>query len=442
MSELTEEARREAEQRLLANAGPLGLLGSAEAYQQVWSRDTLISSFGLHVIGPEGGRALFDRSLDTLLAHQQPLGNLPHNVGSPGVRDPALVAQGGSAETRDGTSPVVDTAHAGCIDGPLWFVLASYHDLMVTGDEERLRPRLPALARAYRWLRYQDSNGCGLLEVHEAKDWADLFANRYNSLAPNVLWYAATRALARIVERCPTDELEDAGTLDARADGIRYRLNTLLWVGPESSRDLEWVERNRREWLYPIRATEVLLQSRPYYLPYVAFRDWADRFDTFGNLLAVLFGVADARQAALILDHLAAVGADDPWPVVAVDPVIRPGEPDWREYYRIRNLNQPHQYHNGGAWPFLGGFYVAALVQAGRHDDAARQLERLAAMNERSADGGRWGFHEWFHGRSGNPMGFRGQSWSMAMYLYAHEAVSQGACPGFRASDWAPIGVE
>jgi hypothetical protein len=60
--------------------------------------------------------------------------------------------------------------------------------------------------------------------------------------------------------------------------------------------------------------------------------------------------------------------------VWALYPPIRPGEPDWRDYYRVRNLNMPHHYHNGGAWPFIGGFYVAALVQAGRHDEARREL--------------------------------------------------------------------
>ena len=37
-----------------------------------------------------------------------------------------------------------------------------------------------------------------------------------------------------------------------------------------------------------------------------------------------------------------------------------------------------------------------------------------------------WEFNEWFHGQSGRPMGFAGQSWSAAMYLFAHDAVVNG----------------
>jgi hypothetical protein len=37
-----------------------------------------------------------------------------------------------------------------------------------------------------------------------------------------------------------------------------------------------------------------------------------------------------------------------------------------------------------------------------------------------------WEFNEWLHGQSGRPMGFAGQSWSAAMYLFACDAVEQG----------------
>ena len=117
--------------------------------------------------------------------------------------------------------------------------------------------------------------------------------------------------------------------------------------------------------------------------------------------------------------------ADEPWPVRALYPAINPGERDWRDYYRVRNLNLPHHYHNGGAWPFIGGFYVAALVKAGHLDEAQQQLVRLAEMNYRGRTR-EWGFNEWFHGLSGEPMGYDGQSWSAALYIFAHECVERG----------------
>lgn len=56
---------------------------------------------------------------------------------------------------------------------------------------------------------------------------------------------------------------------------------------------------------------------------------------------------------------------------------------------------------------------------------AERQLDKLTAMVRQGRER-EWEFNEWFHGRAGRPMGFAGQSWSAAMYLVAHDAVTQG----------------
>ncbi|AWN21962.1 glycogen debranching protein [Deinococcus irradiatisoli] len=427
MTRLTDQARQLAQDTVLANGSSIGLLGASSAYKQVWARDSMVCALGLMLCGPEGAD-IARRSVDTLAAYQSRLGNIPHNVGFVGLPDPALIAHGGALHAGNAQGVVVDSAHAGCIDNSLWFIVGNAYLWRLDGDLERIRRLWPALQRAYTWLEYQDSNECGLLEVHEAMDWADLFANRYNSLGPNVLWYAAQRSMAGLA--AALGEPDEAYT--ARAEDIRFKLNTLLWYGPETTKDMAWIEANRKEWLYPVRLASTVLQERPYFLPYMAFRDYADRFDSFGNLLAVLLGVTDAAQSARILDYIESAGINLPWPVRAVDPPVLPGEADWREYYRLRNLNLPHQYHNGGAWPYLGGLYVAALVQAGRHDEAAFQLERLAEMNRQSRTPGlEWDFNEWCHGVSGRPSGFRGQSWSAAMYVYAHECVQRRACPGF-----------
>ena len=140
------------------------------------------------------------------------------------------------------------------------------------------------------------------------------------------------------------------------------------------------------------------ISSRPYYLPYVAFREYGDYFDSLGNLLAILLGVADADRQRQILRYLRQVGADQPFPVRAIHPPIFP----WRQRL-ARVLSQPqpepaYQYHNGGIWPFVGGFYVATLVHTGRLEEARRQLHQLARANQQGLEE-EWEFNEWLHGR-------------------------------------------
>jgi glycogen debranching enzyme len=426
---LIDEGRRHAQQRLLANGGELGLLGASQAYQQVWARDSMICGLGLLLCDQPEGTAIHRRSLETLRRFQSPLGKIPHNVGFTEVYDPALIAHGSRIELagKDGLA-VEDTIHAGCVDGNLWYIIGHYYYYALTADLDVLRPAWPSLERALLWLRYQDSNECGLLEVHEAMDWADLFANRYNVLFDNVLYVAAWRCMSLMAVALGLE----AQPYDKAAMDANRKVNALLWVGAEEPNDLAWLSSERKEWLYVRKRVETELVERPFYLPYMAFRDYADRFDTLANLLAILFGVADQAKANKILDYIHGCGLNQPYPVQALYPPIHMGEPDWRDYYRVRNLNQPHHYHNGGAWPFIGGFYVAALVQAGRHDEARRQLERLAEMN-RLGRLGVWEFNEWFHGLSGQPMGYAHQSWSTALYLFACDAVQHGRVRVFDA---------
>jgi glycogen debranching enzyme len=349
-------------------------------------------------------------------------------VGKANTPDPALVAHGGRLQGED---IVIDTIHAGCVDGALWYIIGHHLRYVATGDQETVAMAWESLQRALLWLRYQDSNECGLLEVHEAMDWADLFVNRYNVLYDNVLYYAAWNAMAVLAGAIgkPTDLYVQA------AEDVRHKVNVVLWVGPDEPKDWDWIAAERREWLYTLRRIETELVERPFYLPYVAFRDYTDRFDTLGNLLAIVFGVADSAKANQILDYIAACGLNVPHPVRALYPPINPGDRDWREYYRVRNLNLPHHYHNGGAWPFIGGFYVAALVRAGRMEEARCQLEALTDM-VRAGRTREWGFNEWFHGQSGEPMGFDSQSWSAALYLFASEAVQRGSVPLLGDPEW------
>jgi glycogen debranching enzyme len=81
--------------------------------------------------------------------------------------------------------------------------------------------------------------------------------------------------------------------------------------------------------------------------------------------------------------------------------------------------NQVHQYHNGGIWPFVGGYWVMALAQLGLRVQARAELVKLARVN--ALDG--WRFTEWFHGRTLKPMGMAGQSWNAAAWLLARRSL-------------------
>ncbi|MBE2221112.1 MAG: glycogen debranching protein [Anaerolineae bacterium] len=407
MTPLTDIALEKAQIILKSECSPIGLMASPEGYPHVWARDSVITALGA-LLSP-GHEICLRTSLLTLGGQQSELGAIPNNVS---------VATGR-----------LDHTNAGSIDSNLWFILGHLFQYRVSGDTAFLQTQWPLLEKALLWLRYQDSNGCGLLEVHEAADWADLLANRFNVLYDNVLWYAALRGMAEMAQAAGYDGSRYAGM----ADDVRHKIRIVLWVGAEN--EAEWGPGcpGHTEWTHTLSQVGPVLVKRPFFLPYVAFRDFGDYCDVFGNLLAILFDVASPAQEKRILDYMHQVGIADPYPVRVLHPVIHPGNKDWREYYRNNNLNLPEQYHNGGIWPFVGGFYVAALVKAGRLDEAKRQLERLAQVNRQGVEE-EWEFNEWCHGRSGQPMGYPHQAWSAGMYVFAYHCVRETAVPLFLSS--------
>ena len=408
MTNLTDMALERAHAILNTECSPIGLMASPEGYPHVWARDSVITSLGA-ILLPDHKNCL-STSLATLAGQQSELGAIPNNVS---------VATGR-----------LDHTNAGSVDSNLWYILGHYIQYRAFGDVDFLRQYWPSLERALLWLRYQDSNGCGLLEVHEAADWADLLANRFNILYDNALWYAALRAMGVLAQTLDVDDSH----YDEMARDVRHKMRIVLWVGPEASGEWGPDCPGHTEWKHTLSQVDPVLVKRPFFLPYVAFRDYGDYCDVFGNLLTILFDIANPAQEKRILDYLHQVGIDEPYPVRVLHPIIHPGNKDWREYYRNNNLNLPEQYHNGGIWPFVGGFYVAALVKAGRQQQAAQVLEKLAQVNRQGTEE-EWEFNEWCHGRTGQPMGYPHQAWSAGMYIFAHRCVRDGRVPVFGESE-------
>jgi GH15 family glucan-1,4-alpha-glucosidase len=386
--------------------------GLTAGYPQVWARDAAVTALGAAATGDTELLDEVRASLTTLGQYQSRNGLVPLNVNP--------------------DSGYISTENTGAFDANLWYILTHYLYWQVTGDADFLRQSWPNINEALAWLEYQDMNECGLLETPEAGNWMDLLSVRYNILYDNVLYYAATLAHQQMQKQLPPDTPCYEMLVDAA--GIHERINLLLWidrcwVAEHFAEHLEKLKAMRLEWfmLYHNIGT---ISSRPYYLPWVAFREYGEWCDSLGNCLAILTGVADGHHREHILRYMYQVGIAEPYPTKAIHPPIYPGESDWRQYYRSRNLNLPHQYHNGGIWPMVGGFHVAALVRHDWQEEAERLLDSLAKANQQGVDQ-KWEFNEWLHGESGHPMGFGQQAWSAAMYLYAEHAVQTGKLPLF-----------
>lgn len=141
-----------------------------------------------------------------------------------------------------------------------------------------------------------------------------------------------------------------------------------------------------------------------------------ERCDVFGNTLAIIFDVASKEKTNKIMDYLINNKINKPYSAAVLFPAIKQTDYDWVDYLKHRDLNYPYQYHNGGIWPFVGCFFIVALHKAGRKKLAQQEMEKIAELNKINS----WQFNEWFHGRTGKPMGMSGQSWNAGMFLLAY----------------------
>jgi glycogen debranching enzyme len=366
----------------LTSGGILAATPGARArqrgYAAIFGRDAAVCALGMTLSGDpslERGAAL---GLHTLARHQSPNGQIAKFV-----------------EPR---KQEADFWYLGCIDSTLWWLAA-----LALLDARRCpaglkRRHATRIEKAIAWLLAQEHQRFFLLQQNEASDWADIMPRSGFVLYTNALWYLVKRLYG--VPRAAETRANFNGLFHPFSAGIaQYRRARLL---------NDYARRNAR--------------NRDLYLSFVNFSFFGEEGDVFGNSLAVLLGLADAKASARTLDALLERRVSEPYPVRAVTHPIKKTDSLWRPYMTRHRQNLLWQYHNGGVWPMVGGFWIMALVAAGRWDEARHDLVKLA----RACAVRNWSFTEWLHGKTLAPRGMPGQSWNAAAFLMAHHAMVTG----------------
>ncbi|WP_395350787.1 glycoside hydrolase 100 family protein [Variovorax sp. UC122_21] len=369
---------------LEANLTPHGILAAsrteaavARRYTRIFGRDAAICVMAMCGSGVPALEQGAVASLDALAAQQAANGQIPKYV------DP---------EGQD-----ADFWYLGCIDATLWWLIAV--------DHVRRHGKVGAthwadgVQRAIGWLLAQEHQHFRLLQQNEASDWADIMPRSGYVLYTNALWFDVKRRFGI-----------------AQADETRHHFNHLF---NPFQRDLPEYHRARLLQHYARRGR----RDPGLYLSFVNLAVVGDEGDVFGNVLAIQAGLADEAMAHRIVNTIEGARASDPYPVRVVLHPLSPQHELWRAYMGRHRQNLVHQYHNGGIWPFVGGFWAMALAKLGLEAEGWAELAKLARANE--LDG--WRFTEWFHGRTLAPMGMAGQSWNAATFLLARRALEGDA---------------
>ncbi len=346
-------------------------------YPEPYTRDIMISTPGILLSGEERLIYTVRRVLQALANNQSQRGHIPSLVHDPENR--------GASDTT-----------------PLFLLgLALFRN--ATGEESFLEE---AARAALTWMEYQSPEDRVIVAQLPTSDWRDEQWVLGYGLYVNALVHMYLRLYGH----------------DERARTLRELMNRFS------------VEAESR---HPHVHEGLVLAHKPYYAlwSYKLYR--SERFDLLGNSLAILSGIASRSRAQSIVSWVehecAALRSNGDLALElppALFPYIRPEHPDWRPRYE--QYGRPGEYHNGGVWPYICGFYVAACVSARRYRVAERNLAALTELvrPSRSADV-EFGFNEWFRAQDGTPQGQDWQTWSAAVYLYAAQCVERRTTPFF-----------
>jgi hypothetical protein len=387
---LMETCHERAVELLKRNLSPAGILAATPSpharkrgYTSIFGRDAAVCAIGMALSGDGLLESEAVTGLDTLGEHQALNGQIPKFV--------------------DVQKQEADFWYLGCIDSTLWWLIAiAFLDAQESGSGGAPSKRhAKRIGLALQWLLAQEHQRFFLLQQNEASDWADIMPRSGFVLYTNALWYCVKRLYGL-----------------ARTDETRENFNALFH--PFSAKLAEY-RRARLLNNYVLKQA----RNRALYLSFVNFSFFGEEGDVFGNVLAVLLGLADARASARTLQSLTEHAVGDPYPVRVVTHPITQRSILWRPYMERHRQNHVWQYHNGGIWPMVGGFWIAALVECGRYEKARDELLKLA----RACAVKNWAFTEWLHGRTLAPRGMQGQSWNAAGFLIAQNAVLRRANP-------------
>lgn len=371
-------------------------------YRRIWGRDGVIIGLAALMTGDEDLKQTFRSNLDTLAQNQGPHGEIPSNVDPVSGR----VSYGGMA---------------GRVDADLWFVIGCGEYWKATGDDRFLERMLPAVESVHFLLGAWEFNNRGLLYIPATGDWADEYIHNGYVLYDQLLYLQVLRTLCAI-------RRHQHGTADHHLVERKSRLKHLIrdnyWFDAEEEESPDDIY---HEVLYDKGCKAAEKCRSRYWLPFFTPHGYGYRFDAFANVLASLLDAAGDRRRertdAYIRDEVVGSG----WKLLpAFHPVITPKDEDWDELHVTFSYtfkNKPYEYHNGGLWPMISGFYAADLARRGREEEAAAYLDAVNRANRMPMDGEGWGFPEFVHGKEHAPGGTRLQCWSAAGAVIAHHAL-------------------
>ncbi len=372
---------------LLQNASSKeGFLASAQNisnYKRVWARDGVICGLAALASGDEKLIKTFANTLETLAKNQHHNGTIPSNVMTDG--DVVEVSYGGLA---------------GRVDAVTWFVIGICQYAYYKKDQEFIQKYDSNIQKCLQLLEAWEFNNKHLIYVPLSGNWADEYITDGYVLYDQLLRVWCLKSYNYF---CKSDKIA------AKIEQITQQLAINFCPDSVGERYHEraYMEANIQNFM-PCSFSPAGYKSQ---------------FDAFANSLALFLNIGTTALQENILSYSLDLKNKMTLKLLpAFWPPISENDPDWNLLknnckYEFRNF--PYEFHNGGTWSMVNGFYGLALLSLSKKVEAIEILEAINAINKME----NYSFYENFNSKTQVPNGVSHCAWSAAATIMLYQSI-------------------
>lgn len=325
------------------------------------ARDAFFASLGANSLGELSASW---KSIELFLSKQRKDGLIPHMI---------------TQKLKPHFHQVVSEP----LDGNALLIISLRDYFEKSNDAQFLEKHFDKVRKAMEWLKHQDRDKDLLLEEEFFSSWRETVLKSGKLLYTNCLYYKALVDFTAICRAVGKEEI--AVDYSSLAETLKGEINRQFWQG---NYYFDWID----------------------YIKH-------DNFAVDGNVLAILFGLADDIQSRMIENKIKQHQLNKV-PLQANYPLY----PFWRIPPALFPLEAYH-YHNGSSWLWLGCLNAIALKKMGWRKEARQELRKIAeAINSQGS------VHEVFlDGKPLNSIVLKSEpffAWSAGLFVKAVREIS------------------
>ncbi|MAX70051.1 MAG: fructofuranosidase/invertase [Flavobacteriaceae bacterium] len=361
-----------------------GFLASAQNisnYKRVWSRDGVICGLAALASKDEELILTFKQTLETLAKHQHRLGTIPSNVHiSENITD---VSYGGLA---------------GRVDAVTWFVIGVCQFAYQQNDNSFFNKYKTQIEKCFDLLETWEFNNKHLMYVPLSGNWADEYITD---------GYVLYDQLLRVWALKSYNYFEKNDAISKKIENIIEQI------------EINFLPSSTGEKFHERAYNEVDFKD---YLP-CSFSPsgYKIQYDAFANSLALMLNIGSVEfQTKLIKHSFGLASESDLGLLPAFWPVITEKDEHWsllKDNCKYEFRNYPYEFHNGGSWCMVNGFFGVALV----HHKSLEQSDVILENINRANAVGEFSFYENFNTQTKEPNGVPYCAWSAAGAILLHQ---------------------